>query len=321
MPQPTEVADHDSLPASKGQDGATSDAASEGLGLVGEAAAAHVGGVIRGLPGHPGAVPDVQVIAHRGSSGTYPEHTLQAFEAAIAEGADALECDVRLTRDQVLVCVHDRRVQRTSNGRGAVSTLELADLHELDFASWKPSVPRPPDGGEDPDLGEAGQVLTLERLLQLVLNAARPVQLHIETKHPTRYRGQVERALLDLLTRYGLTAPADRAASEVCVLSYSLTSLRRVHAAAPRLPTVLNTNLVLPWVRGGRLPRGVSTVGVALRALRAEPGLVERVQACQGRVHVFTVDEPADVDYVAQLGVDAIISNYPGRVLRRLARH
>jgi len=84
---------------------------------------------------------------------------------------------------------------------------------------------------------------------------------------------------------------------------------------------LLNTNLVLPWVRGGRLPRGVSAVGVALRALRAEPGLVERVQACQGRVHVFTVDEPADVDYVAQLGVDAIISNYPGRVLRRLARH
>ena len=50
---------------------------------------------MRGLPGHPGAVPDVQVIAHRGSSGTYPEHTLQPFEAAIAEGADALECDVR----------------------------------------------------------------------------------------------------------------------------------------------------------------------------------------------------------------------------------
>ena len=162
---------------------------------------------------------------------------------------------MRLTRDQVLVCVHDRRVQRTSNGCGAVSTLELADLHELDFASWKPPAPRRSDG-EDTDLGEAGRVLTLERLLQLVLNAGRPVQLHIETKHPTRYRGQVERALLDLLTRYGLTAPADRAASRVCILSYSLTSLRRVHAAAPRLPTVLNTNLVLPWLRGGGCPAG-----------------------------------------------------------------
>jgi len=266
-------------------------------------------------------VPEVQVIAHRGSSGAYPEHTLLAFEAAIAEGADALECDVRLTRDQVLVCVHDRRVQRTSNGRGAVSTLELADLHELDFASWKRPVPRPADDGEEPDLGEAGQVLTLERLLQLVLDAERPVQLHIETKHPTRYRGQVERALLDLLSRYGLARPVDRAASRVYVLSYSMTSLRRVHAAAPLLPMVLNTNQLLPWLRSGRRPLGVSAVGVALRVLRAEPGLVERVHARNERVHVFTVDEPADVDYLARLGVDAIISNYPGRVLRRLARH
>jgi glycerophosphoryl diester phosphodiesterase len=50
------------------------------------------------------------VVAHRGSSGLHAEHTLIAYETAIEEGADALECDVRLTRDGVLVCVHDRRV-------------------------------------------------------------------------------------------------------------------------------------------------------------------------------------------------------------------
>ena len=79
------------------------------------------------------------VVAHRGSSGVHAEHTLTAYEKAITEGADALECDVRLTRDGVLVCVHDRRVDRTSDGRGVVSTLELADLGELDFSSWHPS--------------------------------------------------------------------------------------------------------------------------------------------------------------------------------------
>ena len=68
------------------------------------------------------------VVAHRGSSGDVAEHTLGAYETAVAEGADALECDVRLTRDGVLVCVHDRKVNRTSDGRGVVSTLELADL-------------------------------------------------------------------------------------------------------------------------------------------------------------------------------------------------
>src|SRR4051794_9077270 len=77
------------------------------------------------------------VVAHRGSSAAHAEHTLAAYELAIEEGADALECDVRLTRDGVLVCVHDRKVNRTSDGRGVVSTLELAELAELDFASWK----------------------------------------------------------------------------------------------------------------------------------------------------------------------------------------
>ena len=78
-----------------------------------------------------------RIIAHRGSSEHLPEQTLKAYVRAIAEGADALECDVRLTADSHLVCVHDRRVDRTSNGRGPVSTLELATLQGLDFGSWK----------------------------------------------------------------------------------------------------------------------------------------------------------------------------------------
>ena len=81
------------------------------------------------------------VIAHRGSSLAEPEHTLRAYLRAIEEGADALECDVRLTADSHLVCVHDRRVNRTSNGRGIVSTLELAELEGLDWGSWKQRPP------------------------------------------------------------------------------------------------------------------------------------------------------------------------------------
>ena len=79
----------------------------------------------------------VQVVAHRGASDEHAEHTLTAYTQAIDDGADALECDVRLTRDGVLICVHDRRVDRTSDGRGVVSTLELAELRDLDFGSWR----------------------------------------------------------------------------------------------------------------------------------------------------------------------------------------
>ena len=263
----------------------------------------------------------VQVVAHRGSSATHPEHTLQAFEAALADGADALECDVRLTRDGVLVCVHDRKVDRTSDGRGVVSTLELADLHELDFASWKRSEREARAGGEEreePDR-DAGRVLTFERLLQLVLDCERPVQLQVETKHPTRYGGLVERELVDLLERYGLTTPAHRHQSRVAVLSYAATSLRRVHALAPRLPTVLNMDRVPLRLRDGSLPPHVWAAAVHLRVVRTWPSYVERVHAAGGRVHVFTADEPGDIDFLLRLGVDAIISNEPARVLR-LAR-
>ena len=78
------------------------------------------------------------VIAHRGSSSAEPEHTLAAYMRAIDEGADGLECDVRLTADSHLVCVHDRRMNRTSNGRGIVSTLELAELEGLDWGRGRP---------------------------------------------------------------------------------------------------------------------------------------------------------------------------------------
>ena len=256
----------------------------------------------------------VQVVAHRGSSGTFAEHTLQAFEAALADGADALECDVRLTRDRHLVCVHDRRVDRTSDGRGPVSTLELARLSELDFASWKGARGE----AEEPD-SDAGRVLTLERLLQLVLACDRPVQLQVETKHPTRYGALVELALVDLLGRYDLLDPPSRDASRVAVLSYAATSLRRVHALAPRLPTVLNMDRVPVRLRDGTLPPQVQAAGLALPYVLRHPRYVERVHDRGGRVHVFTADAPADIDFLLGLGVDAIISNHPDRVRQHIA--
>ena len=261
------------------------------------------------------------VVAHRGSSAQHAEHTIRAYERAIAEGADALECDVRLTRDGVLVCVHDRRVNRTSDGRGVVSALELADLNQLDFSSWK-SRERDPlleASWEEAD-HEGGRVLTLERLLELVRDQDRPVQLHIETKHPTRYGGLVEKSLVELLTRFGLASPLTRSVSQVTVMSFSATSLRRVHVMAPTVPTVFLMEHVPLRYRDGTLPPRCSVAGPSLEILRAHPRYVERVHEQGNRVHVWTVDEPEDIAFVLDLGVDAVISNHPRRVLRRLER-
>src|SRR5262249_42523402 len=151
---------------------------------------------------------------HRGSSHAHPEHTLAAYLGAIEEGADGLECDVRLTSDGHLVCVHDRRVDRTSNGRGVVSAQSLAELSALDFGSWRPDLPDSADDLVRRDGDEDRQpVLTLERLVEVVVDAPRPVRLFVETKHPTRYGGLVEQQLVRLLRRFGLAEPADRDAS------------------------------------------------------------------------------------------------------------
>ncbi|MDT0309840.1 glycerophosphodiester phosphodiesterase [Streptomyces sp. DSM 44917] len=253
----------------------------------------------------------IEVIAHRGASEDAPEHSLAAYRKAIADGADALECDVRLTADGHLVCVHDRRVNRTSNGRGAVSALELAQLAELDFGSWM----GPAGTAESPDAAdpERTTVLTLERLLRLVAEAGRPVDLAIETKHPTRWAGQVEERLLDLLRRHPVPG-------EVRVMSFSARSLRRVRLAAPDVPTVYLMQFLLPRHRAGRLPAGSGIAGPGIRVLRRDPGYVARAQAAGHRVHVWTVDEPEDVELCARLGVDAVITNRPLTVRDQLNR-
>lgn len=270
----------------------------------------------------------IQVVAHRGASEEAPEHTLAAYKKAIEDGADALECDVRLTADGHLVCVHDRRVNRTSNGRGAVSALELADLAALDFGSWKTREAREawharvedPDWEVRPEDREETSVLTLERLLELVSDAGRRVELAIETKHPTRWAGQVEERLLTLLKRFGLEAPDSAAESPVRVMSFSARSLHRVRAAAPTLPTVYLSQFVSPRLRDGRLPLGVGIAGPSIRIVRNHPVYVERLKQAGHQVHVWTVNEPEDVDLCVELGIDAIITNRPRAVLHRLGR-
>jgi glycerophosphoryl diester phosphodiesterase len=249
-----------------------------------------------------------QVVAHRGASGDLAEHTLAAYRRALDEGADALECDVRLTADGHLVCVHDRRVERTSNGRGPVSTLELADLDSLDFGSWK--RPWLDLDDEAPDWDPDGhRVLTLEMLLAAVAADQRSVWLAIETKHPTRYAGLVERRLVEMLSGSDVA---------VRVMSFSWLSLRRVRESAPWLSTVFLMDRVPLRFRDGSLPQGCAIAGLSVETVRAHPEQVTRTKGRGHQVYVYTVNELADVDRCLELGVDAIITDHPRRTRERV---
>ena len=156
-------------------------------------------------------------MAHRGASADYAEHTLAAYQRALDVGADGVEADVRMTADGHLVCVHDRRIDRVSTGTGVVSASTLAQLQRHDFGSWWIDQ----DDDEVPGFDEERHtVLTLERLLELVADAARPIRLLIETKHPTRYGGYLERRVVQTLQRYGLARPPRDGTSAVVVMSF-----------------------------------------------------------------------------------------------------
>ena len=174
-----------------------------------------IGAVLASQPSWP------FIVAHRGASAHRAEHTLAAYALALEQGSDGLECDVRLTRDGHLVCVHDRRIDRTSTGRGVVSAMDYPALAAHEFGSWHDEFPdsaddlvhrRVADPIEPP---EHRRLLTLAELLELVVDFPRPVQLFVETKHPVRYSGFVEAKLVALLARYGLARPPSRYDSSV----------------------------------------------------------------------------------------------------------
>ena len=183
-----------------------------------------------------------QVVAHRGASHDNAEHTLGAYLHALDEGADALECDVRLTADGHLVCVHDRDLRRTASHHGLVSTMQLAELDQLDFAAWKNPWADLDDEAPEED-AELGRVVTLA---QAVRDGGR-----LRPAGGDRRRDQAPDAV-----RRPRRAPAGhvlqefgwhRADSPVRVMSFSYTALHRMQKLTPDLRLVLLLDRKRSW--------------------------------------------------------------------------
>lgn len=122
----------------------------------------------------------MKIYAHRGFSYKYPEATRAAYQGAIDVGADGLECDVRLTKDGVTVCFHDRNTKRIVGVKRGIASLTLAELQAIT------------------------EVMTLEELLELAKKNKKEVL--IETKHPVLSRHKVERKVIELGKQYKFTA-------------------------------------------------------------------------------------------------------------------
>jgi glycerophosphoryl diester phosphodiesterase len=243
------------------------------------------------------------VVAHRGASHEIAEHTLAAYQEAITVGADALECDVRLTADGHLVCVHDRTLKRVAGSPGVVSEMELADMADLDFHSWKQGWATEPDL-----MHPRGGVLTLRTLLETVRDAGRRVELAIETKHPTRYGGLVERRLAEMLTEFGW----DQAGAPVRVMSFQYTALQRMDRLTPELRKVLLIDKSRYWPFYERVVAPTQWwLGPGVRALQKHPKFAKKLVRTGRPLYVWTINDEADLQTCLDLGVSEVATDRP----------
>lgn len=239
------------------------------------------------------------VISHRGASADAPEHTFAAYDAAIEQHTDVLECDLQLTKDGVLVCLHDTTVDRTTDGAhtGRVDSFTLEQLRTMDFGSWF-----------GPEFAGA-HIVPFEEQLRCYAKVVPGVRFYPETKAPSEYGGRMEPALIKLLTRLDLVpkGAANVATSPVIVQSFDLTSLETVKRLAPSLPTAML------WVAPPAPPADPKSVDVMAPSadyLAAHPEAIEQIHADGRAVHTWTVDDPAEMDQLLSSGVDGIFSNH-----------
>jgi glycerophosphoryl diester phosphodiesterase len=254
-----------------------------------------------------------QVVAHRGASETVAEHTLAAYLEALDAGADGLECDVRLTSDGHLVCFHDRDLRRTASRPGLVSTMELAELDRLEFASWK--NPWADLDDEAPVLDEdLVKVLTLRKLFETVADCGRRVEVAIETKHPTRYGGLVERRLVEQLRHFGWHRPG----GPVRVMSFSYVALQRVQRLAPGVPLVMLIEKARHWPVIKPVLEEGWMLGPGIRTLQKHPTFGPRLVRTGRDMHVWTVNTDEQLELCRELGVKAIITDRPAYMVAKL---
>ncbi len=246
------------------------------------------------------------VIAHRGGAGISPENTLFAFERARDLGVDIIELDVRRTSDGTLIVLHDADVRRTTDKEGPVAEMTLEQVKKLD-AGFRFS----PDGGRSfPFRAKGIGIPTLREVF-----AALPgMKFNIEPKQQTPLSAQL---LCELIREYKLS-------DKTVVGSFNQTILDEFRRVCPEVATsagpseasrflaYYKTGLsesYSPLMQALQIPEYLGSVRVVTK---------EFVEAARGRnlkVHVWTVNETADMQRLLENGVDGIMTDYPDRLL------
>jgi len=223
------------------------------------------------------------IYAHRGASGDFAEGSKAAYEGALAQGADGFECDVRLTKDRQIICYHDRNTTRLSK-----INLEIA---KSTYYELKEKV--------DP--------YRLDQLLDLAIENKK--DLVIEFKHPVPTGGLVEKLTHNLLAEKSAAITKSKITVSLISFSYlaTLRNLRSGHQSAYLIQSKILSKI-----------NPAPIIGPSIKLVRENPEFISTQIKKGKKVFVWTVNNEADLQLCARLGVNAVMSDNPARARKML---
>ena len=219
------------------------------------------------------------IYAHRGASADYPEMTDIAYEAAVTQGADGFECDLRLSRDEVPVLWHNASMLERAGNTGLIA--------EMNFAEIKRAYP---------------QILTLDDFLDIAI--AHQKKVLIETKHPVISGNKVEEILVEKLLARKVAEKID-----LSVMSFSWSAIEKMKRLDASIPTTFLMHIKTPFFLA-RLS-SAPAIGPGINLVRENPELISKIKKLGKSVSVWTVDRGEDIELCKELGVDNLITNTP----------
>jgi glycerophosphoryl diester phosphodiesterase len=230
------------------------------------------------------------IFGHRGACAHAPENTLASFRLAVEEGADFIELDAKLSKDNQVMVIHDPTVDRTTNGKGKVNELSLTELKTL-------------DAGSHFDTKFASEKIpTLDEVFKAV---GQKIYVNVEL---TNYSSKND----NLIALVAEVVKANQMEERVIFSSFLPKNLVNIHRLVPQAPTAI---LCLSGLYGllsrSFLMLGTSPAMVHPYLMDTTAALVKREHRRGRRVHVWTVNEKSDIDHMIEIGVDGIFTDNP----------
>lgn len=251
------------------------------------------------------------IIAHRGASALAPENTLAAFRRAIADGAEGIEFDVRLTKDGAVVVFHDATLRRLTNRKNLVSSLPLEELQTLDIGSW---FSRRKASGATVDFS-AERIPTLRETLDFLQDF--PGLIYIELKCRATETEKLAAAVCEIISGSPLLP-------QIIVKSFQLETLPAVRRACPQAKTaaLFAPKIVTILRKEKRLVEVAGEIGADMLSVHFSLATRKLMQKAAERnlpVTIWTADNPRWVKRAFDLGLFAVITNNPATLLAKRA--